>query len=251
MRVAATYNIKGGVGKTATAVNLAYLAAAEGMRTLVWDLDPQGAATFYFRIKPKVRGGGKKLVKGDSDLMSVAKGTDFDNLDIVPSDFSLRHLDIHLEQKKNPTKRLKKLLEPLEKEYDLVILDCPPSISLVSESVFFAADALIIPVIPTPLSLRTLEQLERFRRDNSLEKLKFLVFLSMVDRRKKLHRELAEELYASRRGVLKASIPYASDVERMGTQKCPLGVFARKSAAWRGYVALWLEVRGLLFPSQH
>jgi len=56
MRILASYNIKGGVGKTATAVNLAYLAANAGMRTLVWDLDPQGAASFYFRIKPKVKG---------------------------------------------------------------------------------------------------------------------------------------------------------------------------------------------------
>ena len=62
MKVLASYNIKGGVGKTSTAVNLAYLAAREGRRTLLWDLDPQGAATYLFRVRPRVKGGGRGLV---------------------------------------------------------------------------------------------------------------------------------------------------------------------------------------------
>ena len=64
MKVLATYSIKGGVGKTSAAVNLGALAARDGVRTLVWDLDPQGAASFLFRVKPKVKGGGKQLVRG-------------------------------------------------------------------------------------------------------------------------------------------------------------------------------------------
>ncbi len=77
MSVFATYNIKGGVGKTAAAVNLAWLSAQEGARTLVWDLDPQGAASFYFRIEPKVKGGGKGLVQGKRDAHKVIKWTDY------------------------------------------------------------------------------------------------------------------------------------------------------------------------------
>ena len=68
MKVVATYNIKGGVGKTSTAVNIAYLAARDGLRTLIWDLDPQGSATYLFRVKPKVKGGGKALVAGRRTL---------------------------------------------------------------------------------------------------------------------------------------------------------------------------------------
>ena len=142
MKVLATYNIKGGVGKTATAVNLAYLAAAEGARTLVWDLDPQGAASFYFRVKPKVKGGSEALITGRRALDRAIKGTDFDNLDLIPADFSYRNMDLELGEAKKRTRRIDLLLRPLAKHYDYVFLDCPPSISLVSENVFRAADVL-------------------------------------------------------------------------------------------------------------
>lgn len=246
MKIAATYNIKGGVGKTATAVNLAWLAAQSGARTLVWDLDPQGAATFYFRVKPRVKGGGKKLLKGKGELGAAIKGTDFDNLDIIPADFSYRHLDIHLDRKKNPTAKLKKLLSTVEDDYDLIILDCPPSISLVSESVFAAADALLIPIIPTTLSLRTLEQLDSFREENELSSVEFLVFFSMVDRRRKLHVKLIEEVRASRPAVLNAAIPSSSEIERMGEHRSPVGAWT-KGAAAKAYEELWAEVRKALF----
>ncbi|MCG7956341.1 MAG: AAA family ATPase, partial [Candidatus Thiodiazotropha endolucinida] len=113
MHILGVYNIKGGVGKTATAVNLAHLAATEGYRTLIWDLDPQAAATYYFRIKPKVKGGNKRLIKGKLDLDEVVKATDFENLDMLPADFSYRNMDLRLEEAKNPTKQLLKLLRPL------------------------------------------------------------------------------------------------------------------------------------------
>src|SRR3954454_20652644 len=97
MKVMATYNIKGGVGKTSAAVNLAALAAADGFRTLLWDLDPQAAATFLFRIKPKVRGGAAKLVRGQSEVGDLLKGTDIEGLDLLPADFSYRHMDLELD----------------------------------------------------------------------------------------------------------------------------------------------------------
>jgi cellulose biosynthesis protein BcsQ len=192
VRVFATYNIKGGVGKTATAVNLAYLAAASGARTLIWDLDPQGAATFYFRIRAKIKGGGKKLVRGRSDLDFLIRGTDFEGLDLLPADFSYRHMDLALEKTKKPTKRLARLLQPLAAEYDYLFLDCAPSISLVSESVFVAADALLVPTIPTTLSLRTLDQLCRYLDERQRRRPMVMPFFCMIDRRKSLHRRLSE-----------------------------------------------------------
>src|SRR5690606_24676601 len=150
-RVLATYNIKGGVGKTSAAVNLAALAAREGDPTLLWDLDPQGASTFLFRIRPKVKGGGAKLVRGKSDVDALLRGTDVEGLDLLPADFSYRHMDLALDESAKPTRRLRKVLAPLAEHYDLAVLDCPPSISLVSESVFDAADALLVPLIPSTL----------------------------------------------------------------------------------------------------
>ncbi|MGK2906683.1 MAG: ParA family protein [Desulfuromonadales bacterium] len=243
MKILATYNIKGGVGKTAAAVNLAWMAARDGIPTLVWDLDPQAAASFYFRVKPKVKGGGKGLMNSKHDLGDLIKGTDFANLDLLPADFSYRHLDLLLDDHKKPTRQLRKLLKPLAAEYGCIILDCPPNISLVSEAVFQAADALLVPVIPTPLSLRTLQQLMAFRTRHGLDKLHILPFFSMVDRRKKLHQEIVADLPRQYPHMLIAEIPYASDVERMGIHRAPLGSYAGNSRSARAYAALWLEVR--------
>jgi chromosome partitioning protein len=185
MKIVALYSIKGGVGKTSSAVNLAFISADQGYRTLVWDLDPQGASSYYFRIKPKVKGGSKDLIAGKRELDGLIKGTDFENLDLLPADFSFRNLDLVLDAKKKPTQQLKKLLKPLAEEYDFIFLDCPPNISLLSEAVFETSDILLSPIIPTTLSLRTLEQLERFIEDNKLHNLELIPFFSMVDRRKK------------------------------------------------------------------
>ena len=86
MKVIASYNLKGGVGKTTAAVNLAYLSARQGRRTLLWDLDPQGAATYLFRVKPRVKGGSPKLVRGSRPMLEAIKATDFAQLDLLPAD---------------------------------------------------------------------------------------------------------------------------------------------------------------------
>ncbi|MCB2262263.1 MAG: AAA family ATPase [Candidatus Thiosymbion ectosymbiont of Robbea hypermnestra] len=243
MKVIGVYNIKGGVGKTATAVNLAYLAAADGNRTLVWDLDPQAAATFYFRVKPKIKGGGKALVRGKRTLDAAVKGTDFENLDLLPADFSFRNLDLALEDAKRPTRRLSRLIEPLSAEYDYLFLDCPPSISLVSENIFLASDAILVPMIPTTLSVRTLEQLLKFLQDHvRLEKPRVMPLFTMVDRRKRLHRELLDRLPEHPAERLDTHIPYASDVEQMGLHRQPLPAYAPAGAAARAYRALWEEL---------
>src|SRR6185437_1223380 len=192
MRVVATYNIKGGVGKTSAAVNLGYLAARDGLRTLIWDLDPQGSATYLFRIKPKVKGGGKALVAGRRTLDEAIKETDFERLDLMPADFSYRNLDLDLDSTKRPTDRLCRLVAPLDGEYELVILDCPPSVSLVSENVVRASHVLLVPLIPAVLSLRTFDQLTEFVAGLPGRTPTVLAFLSMVDRRKKAHRDLVE-----------------------------------------------------------
>jgi len=243
MKIFATYNIKGGVGKTATAVNLSYLAAAEGYRVLLWDLDPQGAASYLFRIKPRVKGGGKALIKGRRPVDDAIKGTDFDGLDLLPADFTYRNLDLMLDSAKQPARRLAGLLAPLKKEYDLVVLDCPPSISLLSESVLHAADLLLVPLIPTTLSVRTLDQLTDFVGGFNGHKPAILAFFSMLDRRKRLHTQIAAELPAERSGFANAVIPAASIIEQMSVHRAPVAAFASRTQAARQYRELWHEAR--------
>ena len=251
-RILATYSIKGGVGKTTTAVNLAYLSAKEGSRTLLWDLDPQAAATYLLRIKPKVKGGGKSLVRGRTELGGLIRGSDFEGLDLLPADASYRHMDLHLARTKRPTQRLARVLAPLRHDYDLIILDCPPSLSLVSESVFRAAATLLVPMIPAPLPARTLEQLQAFltkeRRaskrpaSNEQAPTQALAFFTMVDRRRKIHREIVEQMADSRPELLSTCIPATTSLELMGIRRSPVEEFQPKGAAALSYRDLWEEI---------
>jgi cellulose biosynthesis protein BcsQ len=244
LRVIAVYSIKGGVGKTATAVNLAYLSAAAGARTLIWDLDPQGATTFYFRVKPKVRGGVRKLIRGRKPLDRAIRETDYQGLDLLPADFSYRHLDLELDATKKPRSRLAKKVKPLSRVYDHLYIDCAPSISLASEGIFTAADALLVPIIPTTLSERSLGQLLDHLSSNGPGRLRVLPFYCMVDRRKAMHREISESPRASGVRFLESRIPYSSQVEQMGLHRAPLASYAPNSDAARAYEQLWREVLG-------
>ena len=251
MTVYATYNIKGGVGKTTAAVNLAHLSA-DGGRTLLWDLDPQGAASFLFRVKPKVKGGGKALIRGTRALDGAIKGTDFDNLDLVPADFSYRTMDLLLNagqsgndtgRSAKPALRIAELLRPLAADYDAVFLDCPPGISLVSENVLHAADTLLVPLIPTTLSVRTLDQFTEFIAGMAGHRPAMLAFFSMVDRRKRLHQQATRGLSAGRPGVARTAIPSLSLIEQMSVHRAPVTAFAPRSKAACAYRALWSEIR--------
>jgi chromosome partitioning protein len=243
VKIVATYNIKGGVGKTATAVNLGYLAAKDGYQVLLWDLDPQGAASFLFRIKPRVKGGGKALIRGDRSIDDAIKGTDFASLDLLPADFTYRNLDLLLDAARQPAKRLAALLAPLQSEYDLVVLDCPPSISLLSESVLHAADLLLVPLIPTTLSVRTLDQLTEFVAGFNGHRPDILAFFSMLDRRKRLHTQILQDLPARRPDIATAAIPALSVIEQMSLHRAPVAAFAPRTAAARQYRELWHEAR--------
>jgi chromosome partitioning protein len=246
VKVLATYNIKGGVGKTSAAVNIAWFAARDGLRTLLWDLDPQAAATYMFRVKPKVKGGGHALLTGKRTLDDGIKGTDFDRLDLMPADFSYRNLDLDLDSTKHATDRVRRLLAPVAKDYDLVVLDCPPSVSLVSENVVRACDVLLVPLVPARLSVRTYDQLVDFVDTMPGRKPQVMGFLSMVDSRKKAHRDFAERLPQDHASVVPEAIPSRVVVEQMAEERAPVPVFAPASSATAAYEALWARVRSRL-----
>ncbi len=250
MQVIALYSNKGGVGKTATAVNLAYLAAQSGYRTLLCDLDPQSSATFYFRVKPKLKKQARGLTNPGKAIDASIKGTDFENLDLLPADFSHRNLDLTFSEAKSSKDRLRQVLRPLRKDYDLIFLDSPPTINILAENIFRAADHLVVPLIPTTLSIRTYEQLQLFLRDGRYKMRMLHSFLSMVDRRKKLHREAEIEIRGRFDNVLATAIPYRSLVEQMGIKREPVPVYAPRSQAARDYAALWAEVGALLDDPQ-
>jgi chromosome partitioning protein len=244
MKVLAMYNLKGGVGKTTTAVNLAYLAAREGRRTLLWDLDPQAAATFLFRVRPRVKGGSRALVTRRRPIEAALKATDFEGLDLLPADFSYRNMDLELDDTGKRTQRLGQLINSLSGDYDIVFLDCPPSISLVSENVMQASDLLLVPLIPATLSLRTLDQLRSFVTDAGGNRPQVKAFFSMADRRKRLHREVIATLSREHPdGVADTVVPALSIIEQMAERRAPVPAFAPTSRAAICYEQLWAEVR--------
>jgi len=246
MKILAVYNIKGGVGKTTTAVNLAYLAAQKGLRTLVWDLDPQGAASFYFRIRQGIRGNMKKLMKGRRELAESIKATDFENLDLLPADFTYRDMDILFDQEKKRTRQLLRLLRPLSEAYDLVVLDCPPSMSLISDNIFRATDLLLVPMIPTVLSVNAFHQLIQHVGPGIRKQLSMRAFFNMADRRKSMHKEIMQSLPDQYEEVMNLMIPYNAQVERMGLERAPLLSYAPRSEVAAAYHMLWQEISRLI-----
>jgi chromosome partitioning protein len=238
----ALFSNKGGVGKTASAVNLAYLAALSGRSTLICDLDPQGATSFYFRVKPKLKAKARGLPKQSKQIDRSIKGTDYEGLDLLPADFSHRNLDIVFAEQKRSRRRLAMALKPLRKQYDLIVLDCPPTINILAENILFAADHVLVPMVPTTLCVRTYEQLLAFADEQGSGTARLSPFLSMVDGRKKLQRELSVELMEQIDGMLTSAIPYRSQIEQMGIYREPLPAFAPNSGASQAYLELWVEI---------
>ena len=239
MKVVAVYNSKGGVGKTSAAVNLAWSAAAD-QRTLLWDLDPQAAATWLLGVKEKVKGGATKLVQGKSDAADLVRPTSRPGLEVLPADSSYRDLELALDDTKDPTRRIGRVLEGLRKTYDVIVLDSPPSSSLVTDGVLRAADVVLVPLVPSPLSLRTYEQLLERIAETPGKSPDVLPFFSMVDRRRTLHLQTTAALPDA------ICIPSASVVEQMALHREPVVSFAPTTPAAQAYAALWKATRNLL-----
>ena len=240
MTIISLFNLKGGVGKTASAVNFAYLSAQDGFNTLLWDIDPQGSSSFYFKAKQKYKGGIKKLLSNDLDLDEAVMETDYPKLELVAADLSAKSMDVMMEEFRTTKKKLKSILSSLSKKYDFIFIDSPPGLSALSENVFHASDVVLMPIIPTTLSVRTYHMVKDYFKDKELDMSKMMCFFTMVDLRKNLHNEVMTELYKDKR-FFENYIPYLSDVEKMGIHRGPIESFARSSYAAKCYRELWDE----------
>ncbi|MDT0495774.1 AAA family ATPase [Algiphilus sp. W345] len=243
MQTLALYNLKGGVGKTAAAVNMACLAAASGLHTLLFDLDAQGAASWYLEAE-ETAAKARKLIDGSTPVGRLVQPTAFERLSLIPADFSFRSLDVLMKKADRPRQVLSRLLKPFSEQYQLVVLDCPPTISHLAEAIFEASDLILVPVVPTHLSVRALEQLREYFRSKNLDETKLKPFYSMVDRRRHLHNELLDHPPPAMAGACRTSIPYSSMVERMGEYRAPLATYAPGlHVANLAYDALWKEAQ--------
>ncbi len=246
MKIIACYSNKGGVGKTASSVNLAYAGSACGQRILLCDLDSQGASSFYFRIKPSTSLKDKAFFNDADSFVKSIRASDYDNLDLLPANMSFRDFDIFLARMKNSRSRLKKALKAVNNEYDMVILDCPPNISRLSENIFKVADKIIVPVIPTTLSERTLDQLYKLFGEQGYQRKKIIPFFSMVQKQKKLHRQTMLLLKKRYPAFLKYYVPSSTDVEKMGIYRAPLLTFSPRNPASLSYLAIWQDIAAKL-----
>ncbi|MEI6209844.1 MAG: AAA family ATPase [Desulfuromonadales bacterium] len=222
MKIISSYSIKGGVGKTALAVNLAFALCETGRRTLLVDLDPQGAASFYFRISSAEKFRMRDTKSMAEGLRRNIRESDFPGLDIIPSNLGFRHFDLLLDGMTKRRTQLRRVMEEFKDDFDVIVMDCPPNITLLSENVFRASDAILVPVIPTVLSQRALAQLTGFFQDEDLSSEMLRPFFSMVQKRNKMHREIMSDLPLTYPGFLKTVIPFSVDVAKMGLRHLPV-----------------------------
>jgi cellulose biosynthesis protein BcsQ len=238
---------KGGVGKTTAAVTFAHLAASNGRRVLLWDLDPQAAATHVLRVARSAPGGARHLLGRRRAIEDAIVSSSLEGVDVVPADFSLRYLDVELERLGRPRRRIRRALHAVAPRYDDVIVDCPPGIGLTVESALRTTDALVVPIVPTDLPMRGYELLSAYvAAEKRLRGTRVFGFVSMLDRRKRDQRRLAEELTAGRDSILLPAVPLSVAAERMVTARAPVTATEPRSPAAVAYRGVWSDLEARL-----
>lgn len=232
----AIYSVKGGVGKTTFAVNLAWCSATISRReTLLWDLDASNGSGFLLDVDPKKKRMASSVFDQSEGVGKLIRKTGYDNLHLLPADESIRALDRQFDRI-GKKRRLAKIVDQLSKDYDRVIFDCPPVLNEVSTQVMRAADLVIVPLPPSPLSTRALDQVVQEVRGAGKSHPPILPVMSMIDMRRNLHKQARAE--NSKWPV----IPLASAIEQCAVERQPVGAFAPRSPASRAFAQLWTAI---------
>lgn len=198
-RIVCIANQKGGVGKTTTAINVAAALALRGHRALIVDIDPQANATTGLGIDHRsLERSTYDLVSGSVPLEALTRPTAIAGLDCAPASQDLAGAEVELVKQMARERRLAAMLEPARNRYEIVILDCPPSLGLLTVNALLAAEDLIVPVQCEYYALEGLGQLlgtaERVRRSLNQELRISGFVLTMYDARTKLSSQVAEEV---------------------------------------------------------
>lgn len=198
-KVIAIVNQKGGVGKTTTSVNLAATIGSYGYKTLLVDVDPQGNATSGLGVnKRDVKASTYDMIVGEEKAEEILINTPFKCLDLLPSDMNLAGAELELVDMKNRDSRIKNALAPLKEKYEFIVIDCPPSLGLLTVNVLCAADSVIVPIQCEYYALEGLSQLM-----NTIRQVKRLynplidlegVLLTMYDGRLNLTQQVVAEV---------------------------------------------------------
>ncbi|MEO5949028.1 MAG: ParA family protein [Candidatus Saccharimonas sp.] len=246
--VIAVTNQKGGVGKTTTAINVAYYLAKAGKRTLLVDFDPQGNATSGLGVdKQLLEVAAGDMILGVSSLEQTVKPTEFKNLWLLPSLPTLANTEVELAQAEHRFTRLKRALQTDTDPYDIVIIDCPPSLSLLTVNALIAAHYVLLPVQAEFYALEGLGQLletMKLIRKNLNPTLDLIgVLPTMVDARTSLSSQvLAEITKHFPAKIFHTVIPRNVRLAEAPSHGTPIGVYDRFSKGARAYKAVTKEV---------
>ncbi len=247
-RIIAVANQKGGVGKTTTAVNLSACLAEQGMRVLLVDIDPQGNATSGLGIDRKsVQASVYDVLLDDMSPLDAMVKTKVANLSVVPATIDLAGAEIELVPRISRENRLKRALHPVREQFDFVLMDCPPSLGLLTINALTAADAILIPIQCEYYALEGLTQLmDTFRlvREALNPSLEVEgVLLTMFDGRTNLSIQVVEDVKRFFKGkVYRSIITRNVRLSEAPSHGVPITMYDPRSKGAEAYIELAREV---------